>query len=320
MSRNDLRDLSWSLPTQYQECQACTQYNDNPFSAASDQIPHSLDCFLGFEEFSQSDPRAPPPFSILEPVDNQSFAPSPACPIQPTGSTLLDFKTADLSRLNSQSQCTRIGGVKRRKFEKHERDSATSDPKSVLDFRRDTNLIDLLAGDDDADSLSEEPSYLATIQNLEEQTSTNIHSANIPQSISGNIRSELDRSTSSTIRKVISSEAPRGQTNPSLIASERANTEDDLNEPVLYGRLQLSTDSASRELRRQRNTVAARKYRQKKFDRISELEQQLAAVEEERNNLLVEVERWKAKAELLQEMMLGQEKGGNRNQAERSIS
>ena len=219
-----------------------------------------------------------------------------------------------------------MGGIKRRKVDNYKKHSAKSDPQSILDFGGDTSLIELLADDDDddddddADSLSKEPSYLAAIENSEQRNGTNIHSANIPQSTSGNIRSELERSTSSTIRTVMASETPRSQTKPSLIASERVSTEEDLNDSVLYGKLQLPTDSASRELRRRRNTVAARKYRQKKFDRISELEQQLAAVEGERNNLQLEVERWKAKAELLQEMMLGQEKVGNRDLAERSIS
>ena len=61
-------------------------------------------------------------------------------------------------------------------------------------------------------------------------------------------------------------------------------------------------DASARDLRRQRNTVAARKYRQKRLDRITELEQALAKTEKERDDLKLQVERWKMKAEVLQEM------------------
>ena len=56
------------------------------------------------------------------------------------------------------------------------------------------------------------------------------------------------------------------------------------------------------ELRRQRNNVAAQKYRQKRLDRIAELEQALVKSEKEKNELQLQVERWKMKAELFEEM------------------
>ena len=75
-----------------------------------------------------------------------------------------------------------------------------------------------------------------------------------------------------------------------------------------YGILQRSSESTSKEQRRQRNTMAARKYRQKRLDRIAELEDLLAKTEKERDNLRLELERWKTKAELLEEFNLAPRK------------
>ena len=62
-------------------------------------------------------------------------------------------------------------------------------------------------------------------------------------------------------------------------------------------------DSASEKARRrERNSIAARKYRQKRIDRIAELEEALARSEKERAGLRVEVERWKTKATVLEEL------------------
>lgn len=66
-----------------------------------------------------------------------------------------------------------------------------------------------------------------------------------------------------------------------------------------------SADCEARKLRRQRNTAAARKYRQRRLDRIEELEQALQQTQTERDELKVQVARWKGKAEALQALMAG---------------
>jgi hypothetical protein len=57
------------------------------------------------------------------------------------------------------------------------------------------------------------------------------------------------------------------------------------------------------KLRRQRNSAAARKYRQRRLDRIEELEQALQKTQAERDDLKVQVARWRGKAEALQSLM-----------------
>lgn len=61
-------------------------------------------------------------------------------------------------------------------------------------------------------------------------------------------------------------------------------------------------------LKRQRNTIAARKYRQKRLDRIKELEDALAGVTAERDDLRLRLARQEAETAALREMM--QMKGG----------
>ena len=70
-----------------------------------------------------------------------------------------------------------------------------------------------------------------------------------------------------------------------------------------------SPDTDSIKLRRQRNSAAARKYRQKRLDRIEELEQALQEMQNERDELKVQVARWKGKAEVLQSLMASAEGG-----------
>ncbi|KAH8834918.1 hypothetical protein DL96DRAFT_1675134 [Flagelloscypha sp. PMI_526] len=58
-----------------------------------------------------------------------------------------------------------------------------------------------------------------------------------------------------------------------------------------------------KQLRRARNTVAARKYRQKRIDRIAELEAALAAVTKERDDLKLELSRKDAEVGILKEVL-----------------
>ena len=57
------------------------------------------------------------------------------------------------------------------------------------------------------------------------------------------------------------------------------------------------------KLRRQRNSAAARKYRQRRLDRIEELEQALQKTQTERDDLKVQVAQWRGKAEALQSLV-----------------
>lgn len=63
-------------------------------------------------------------------------------------------------------------------------------------------------------------------------------------------------------------------------------------------------------LKRQRNTIAARKYRQKRLDRIKELEDALEAMTQERDELRLKLARQEAETAALREMMqMKNEKG-----------
>jgi len=56
-------------------------------------------------------------------------------------------------------------------------------------------------------------------------------------------------------------------------------------------------------LKRQRNTLAARKYRKKKFDRIEELESAVEVLTKERDDLRIRLARQEAETSALREMM-----------------
>jgi TolA-binding protein len=56
-------------------------------------------------------------------------------------------------------------------------------------------------------------------------------------------------------------------------------------------------------LKRQRNNVAARKYRQKRIDRISELESELDDMKQERDELRIRLARQEAETAALRSML-----------------
>lgn len=56
-------------------------------------------------------------------------------------------------------------------------------------------------------------------------------------------------------------------------------------------------------LKRQRNTIAARKYRQKRLDRVKELEDALESMTQDRDNLRLRLARQEAETAALKEMM-----------------
>ncbi|KAF6797636.1 bZIP transcription factor [Colletotrichum musicola] len=66
---------------------------------------------------------------------------------------------------------------------------------------------------------------------------------------------------------------------------------------------EVSTPGAEKLLRRQRNTIAARKYRQKKFDRIADLEKMLEEMTRERDDLRIRLARQEAETEALKSVM-----------------
>lgn len=56
-------------------------------------------------------------------------------------------------------------------------------------------------------------------------------------------------------------------------------------------------------VKRQRNTLAARRYRQKRLDRISDLEKALSDVSGERDDLKLQLARREAEVSALREML-----------------
>lgn len=63
-------------------------------------------------------------------------------------------------------------------------------------------------------------------------------------------------------------------------------------------------------VKRQRNNVAAKKYRQKKIDRIQELEEVVDEVKRERDELRIRLARQEAETEALREMLKMKMGGG----------
>lgn len=66
---------------------------------------------------------------------------------------------------------------------------------------------------------------------------------------------------------------------------------------------QQADEDADVVLKRQRNTIAARKYRQKRLDRIKELEDALEGMTRERDDLRLKLARQEAETAALREMM-----------------
>ncbi|KPM37229.1 hypothetical protein AK830_g9330 [Neonectria ditissima] len=62
-------------------------------------------------------------------------------------------------------------------------------------------------------------------------------------------------------------------------------------------------EAAAANVKRQRNTMAARKYRQKRLDRIAELEQALANMTGDRDDLRLKLVRREAEVDALREML-----------------
>ncbi|RFU72186.1 gaf domain nucleotide-binding [Trichoderma arundinaceum] len=67
--------------------------------------------------------------------------------------------------------------------------------------------------------------------------------------------------------------------------------------------LDAGSDEAQAAIKRQRNTMAARKYRQKRLDRIADLERALSDMTGERDDLKLKLARREAEVEALREML-----------------
>lgn len=67
--------------------------------------------------------------------------------------------------------------------------------------------------------------------------------------------------------------------------------------------LEHGSDEVQAVIKRQRNTMAARKYRQKRLDRISDLERALCEMTGERDDLKLQLARREAEVEALREML-----------------
>lgn len=67
--------------------------------------------------------------------------------------------------------------------------------------------------------------------------------------------------------------------------------------------VEAGSDGAQAAIKRQRNTMAARKYRQKRLDRIAELEHALNDITGERDELRLQLARREAEVEALREVL-----------------
>lgn len=94
---------------------------------------------------------------------------------------------------------------------------------------------------------------------------------------------------------------------PGSIITNTASTPSDFSEqltpPLKQARHSPAAPDSDVILKRQRNTIAARKYRQKRLDRITELETALKAMTRERDDLKIQLARQEAETSALKELM-----------------
>lgn len=120
-------------------------------------------------------------------------------------------------------------------------------------------------------------------------SSSHLTPANVTTSISGGGESSHHASRASS---------PRSDSSPGRSGAGRGASKRDAEDPEIV-------------VKRQRNTIAARKYRQKRLDRIQELEDALKAMTDERDDLRLRLARQEAETAALREMM--QMKSGKRS-------
>lgn len=99
------------------------------------------------------------------------------------------------------------------------------------------------------------------------------------------------------------------QNNSSVYKPQGSPASTSSNSSRRKGRLPTPVDQDAEEedsqvvIKRQRNTMAARKYRQKRLDRISDLERSLSDMTDQRDALKLQLARREAEVEALREML-----------------
>jgi hypothetical protein len=90
---------------------------------------------------------------------------------------------------------------------------------------------------------------------------------------------------------------------PSNMSSSKKRTQADFTEVTSTPSSSSRPEETERVNKRQRNTEAARRYRQRKLDRVSELEEALAEMTRERDELKLKLARSEAEADVLRGMV-----------------
>jgi hypothetical protein len=115
----------------------------------------------------------------------------------------------------------------------------------------------------------------------------------------------LGASATATATAAVSSSASSSSSSPPATTAMTGNSSG--GETAVSGSRLLP---GGRVEKRQRNTEAARRYRQRKLDRVSELEEALAAMTQERDDLRLKLARAETEADVLRSMVGGSAKKG----------
>lgn len=122
--------------------------------------------------------------------------------------------------------------------------------------------------------------------------------------------SGFDASSTSAISEDASPQDSTTALIPGLSMSDNKRTSKKRSHAASSGASTPADADAELSLKRQRNNIAAKKYRQKRIDRIEELESEVEAVKRERDELRIKLARQEAETAALREMLkLGVSKG-----------
>ncbi|KAI7209405.1 hypothetical protein KC333_g8746 [Hortaea werneckii] len=130
------------------------------------------------------------------------------------------------------------------------------------------------------------------------------HSSSGPTKATADVTSDVMAGSTASLHQFLAQDATANHatsalldnapTDPSLGDNSPKSTSPDSSAP---------TSTTERNRKRQRNTEAARRYRQRKVDRTAELEEALAVVSKERDELRLKLARSEAEAEVLRRMV-----------------
>ncbi|KAF7545953.1 hypothetical protein G7Z17_g8783 [Cylindrodendrum hubeiense] len=153
----------------------------------------------------------------------------------------------------------------------------------------------------DGDFLSQETANLIT-STLEQPSSSisHLHASNPTTTTSSPSKNSPSYAVTSSGFSTFSLN-PNSQHSPDSNSSLTSSTKRKAESPP-------EDDPAAVVLKRQRNTVAARKYRQKRLDRIAELEEALAEMTGDRDDLRLKLARREAEVDALREVLGRSEK------------